>query len=472
MSTGAGLPSFAAAWMARQRWYQTVAAAPSLRQLGSWELEDPRGEAVLRTHLLLDSAGPRPTLYQVPLAYRREPVPEAEHALVGVLETEDGPRWAYDGPHDAAYATALLRLILDDRSAGGAPGMEDATAEGHRHPLAKVDGAVRPVASRVLRGEQSNTSIIYELADAAGAAATPVICKLFRALHLGENPDVVVQCALASAGCGLVPTPVGHVSGSWPSFEESPDPGVVQTISGQLAFAQEFLPGVEDAWRVALRAVESGEDFSAPAYSLGAATAEVHAVLARVFPTVAVSSDEVAELAARMRARLDASVAEVPSLAPYADAIDALIDETESGAWPPLQRIHGDYHLGQVVAVPDRGWVLLDFEGEPLRPLVERSEPDLVLRDLAGMLRSFDYAAASFEQGHPGGSAADWSAAARSAFLAGYASRATIDLEAHAALLTVLEIDKALYEAIYESRNRPAWLSIPVTAVSRLVVSS
>jgi maltokinase len=128
--------------------------------------------------------------------------------------------------------------------------------------------------------------------------------------------------------------------------------------------------------------------------------------------------------------------------------------------------------LGQVVAVPDRGWVLLDFEGEPLRPLRERSRPDLALRDVAGMLRSFDYVAGSFAQSHPGASAEDWARAARTAFLDGYSERAGVDIERFRVLLDAFEIDKALYEAVYEARNRPAWLPIPVTAISRLVALS
>jgi predicted trehalose synthase len=195
----------------------------------------------------------------------------------------------------------------------------------------------------------------------------------------------------------------------------------------------------------------------------------VHAVLADILPTVAASTDERAQVAASMRRRLGAAVAEVPELEVYASAVDAVITRAESAEWPRLQRIHGDYHLGQVVAVPDRGWVLLDFEGEPLRPLAERSQPDLTLRDVAGMLRSFDYVSGSYEQAHPGESARDWASASRAAFLQGYSERAGIDVDHFRVLLDALEIDKALYESIYEARNRPAWLPIPVTAISRLI---
>src|SRR5665647_2211514 len=155
-----------------------------------------------------------------------------------------------------------------------------------------------------------------------------------------------------------------------------------------------------------------------------------------------------------------------------ADDTDSMVRESiesvSSATWPALQRIHGDYHLGQVLDVPDRGWVLVDFEGEPLRPLTERTQPDLALRDVAGMLRSFDYVAGSWEQSHPGRSAAQWATQARTAFLEGYAQSAGRDPREDGVLLDALELDKALYEVVYEARNRPTWLSIPITAIQHL----
>src|SRR5690606_30010718 len=138
--------------------------------------------------------------------------------------------------------------------------------------------------------------------------------------------------------------------------------------------------------------------------------------------------------------------------------------------WAPLQRIHGDLHLGQVIDAPGRGWLLLDFEGEPLRPLAERTAPDLTLRDVAGMLRSLDYAAgAAVHDGGDAIAAAAWAARARDAFLDGYAAGAGRDPREDATLLAALELDKALYEAVYEARNRPEWLAIPVAGVRRLL---
>jgi maltokinase len=154
----------------------------------------------------------------------------------------------------------------------------------------------------------------------------------------------------------------------------------------------------------------------------------------------------------------------VPELHRHAAAIARLADATAAlHDLPPRQRVHGDLHLGQVLR-GDGTWYVLDFEGEPLVPVAQRTRPDLALRDVAGMLRSIDYAAAV------GGAAPPWAADARRALLAGYtAGSAPIAPAVQEHLLRVLELDKALYEAVYEARNRPTWTAIPLSAVERLV---
>jgi len=453
-----------AGWIGRQRWYAAKGSTPRLRKLWSWRLDDPAGQVGVETILVVDEAGPLPVLYQVPLTYRAAPLDGAQAALVGTTEHSVlGRRWVYDGPHDPVYAAQLLALALGEAvpQAGSRSDAVEPAVVGARHPSWTSATTLR--GSRVLSGEQSNTSLVFDCVDSSGAAK-PLICKVFRMLQAGENPDVTVQGALSEGGSTRVPGMVGTVSASWPSPVEDEPPA-----SGHLAFAQEFFPGTEDAWRVALRAVAAGEDFTEPARELGAATAEVHAMLAEVLPTAPVSNEAIAEVVAGMRGRYVAAASEVPALAAHEHQITAVVDRAVDAGWPALQRIHGDYHLGQVLRVEGRGWVLLDFEGEPLRPLAERSRPDLAVRDVAGMLRSFDYAGGSWEQSHTGQSARDWVASAQQAFLDGYASAGGTDPRANPALLIAFQLDKALYEVVYEARNRPPWLTIPTAAVARLL---
>lgn len=463
-------------WMSVQRWYAGKGRTPHPRILGSFGLTDTdsrtgTSDAAIRVLLVLDEAEP-PKLYQLPLTVRRTPDDALASALVGTLGDDD-PLYLYDGPHDPTFARALLRLILEEgeaRNEPDEPGGSAGSSGGKPAPSVLVRGHAtvhermpQIIASHVLAGEQSNTSIVYELADAAGAPLRPVICKLFRTLHHGENPDVVLLDALGAAGSRVVPQPIGHVSGQWGDTRR-PD-GVA---SGHLAFAQEYLPGVEDAWKVSLRNAEEGRDFTTAARALGEATAEVHEALARTLATRPCTSADIDEAMASMRRRLALAIEAVPELAGWRSTIEAVYARAAATPWPELQRIHGDLHLGQVLAVPGRGWVLIDFEGEPLRPMSERCKPDFPLRDVAGMLRSFDYVAGASALAHPAMSATDWALACRRAFVDGYSARSGNDLRANRVLLDAFEIDKAVYEAIYEARNRPDWLPIPVAAITRL----
>jgi maltokinase len=457
VSTDADLPESLSAWIVAQRWYADKGSVPRFERIGGWTIA--LDGVTINTHYVLAHGQGRATLYQVPLTERELPSDVA--TLVDIIETPAGKRHRYDATTDPIYAATLLQVMLDEREVLPAAGEEPYT--GHRQPGAP-DLIV--TSARVLSGEQSNTSIICQV-----SAGNPVIIKVFRALHHGDNPDVELQSAIAAAGSNLVPTSVGSLSGSW-SDTGRPE----GRAHGDLAFAQEFLPGVEDAWRVALDAAESNTDFRERARALGVATAEVHSVLATALPTRPTEPSDVQAVLRSMRGRHAMAEAEVPALRDLHDRIDAIFAAAEAAVWPPLQRIHGDYHLGQVLWVKDRGWVLLDFEGEPLRAMDERSVPDITLRDVAGMLRSFDYVAGSVELGATiiDGSDAppvtEWAAAARTAFTEGYAERSGTDLLAHRELLDAFELDKALYETVYEARNRPGWLSIPTDAIQRLVL--
>ena len=444
-----------AAWMPRQRWYAAKGRPPSLRLVSWWDLAPASPEdadARIRTFLVADEGAYPAVLYQLPVVSRAtETVDAPPDHIIG--SPEPGTTFI-DGPYDPAYARALIRLV----TMGGTGEGPRTVATGHPASDAPPD---EPRSATVVTGEQSNTSLIYR------CRGMPIICKVYRQLHAGLNPDIELPTALAQAGSVHVPRAIGWVEGAWP------DPATAQgTVTGSLASAQEFLPNVEDAWRVALLAAARGEDFRAPARALGAATADVHVSLAELFPTRATLPADREATAGSWRRRLAIAIAEVPEIAERREAIEAVYEHAAAGTWPDHQRIHGDYHLGQVLHVPGRGWVLLDFEGEPLRPMIERTREDLALRDVAGMLRSFDYVAGSIRLDDPDRSpdaAREWARAARSAFLEGYALASGADLQEDSPLLAALELDKAVYEAIYESRNRPTWVTIPLRAIARLV---
>lgn len=400
------------AWVARQRWYAGKSHDPQFRVL------DTQTVAGATRYLVMDDAGAVPTLYNVPLAEVSDP-----GDLEVVTRTAEGHA-VVDATRHPAFTVGLLADMGVDTS--------------------------RVTGSRVLTGEQSNTSIVY---DVDGAPA--IILKLFRTLHHGENPDVTVQRVLSEAGSPYVPRFYGSADAEWPDVGR--DSGAAR---GTLGFAQEFLPGVRDGWAIALDAAREGRDFTDAAHDLGVAVAGVHGALRDALESMDASPDQLAAVGRAWRRRLAIASAEVPAVADRLAAIDAVYAAALDRPWPQLQRIHGDLHLGQVLAVPHGGWRIVDFEGEPLRPMAERAVPDLSPRDVAGMLRSFDYAGAV----GAGPDAAAWAAACREAFLTAYAD-APGAIALDPVLLRALVLDKAVYESIYEARNRPDWLAVPLAGI-------
>ena len=246
---------------------------------------------------------------------------------------------------------------------------------------------------------------------------------------------------------------------------------------------QQFLRTASDGWELALTSVrnlfaeadlyadEVGGDFAGEAQRLGEAVARIHELLAELFPTVVRTADDHRALSSAMTGRLDAALEVVPELAPHASQLRALFDAVGEIGPDTAQRVHGDLHLGQTLRTA-KGWKIVDFEGEPAKPLAERVVPDSPWRDVAGMLRSFDYAprvaamtaAATGDDGSEQRAfrAAEWSARNQAAFLETYAGRELTPDEQ--TLLAAYVADKAVYECVYEARNRPTWLSIPMAA--------
>ena len=458
------LPDLLALWLPAQRWFAGKGrdfVVEEMSALGILTERPWRSDVWLVRVRYRDSAT---ETYQVPLVRRPEPADQVTHVLVGETPDPDygGRSWWYDALHDKEVTGAWLTGIAEGRKEG----MLGFVPGSHPEDL-PLDAT-----SLVITGEQSNTSLVFD--DAA-------ILKVFRRVYVGRNPDIEVHRALSEleGGARHVARLLGHVEAHWPQPDGSP-------AEADLAMLQEYFRTATDGWELAkisvrdlyaeadLHASEVGGDFAGEAFRLGQATAEVHADLARALPTGTLGAAALTARAGQMQQRLDDAVAVVPELEDYAGGLrEAFRALGAHQPGVPVQRVHGDYHLGQVLRTSHR-WVVLDFEGEPAKPLSERTGLDSPVRDLAGMLRSFDYAARHLLADHPfepqlAYRADEWAARNRDAFLDGYVDAGGPDPREDPVLLHAYEADKAVYEAVYEARNRPSWLPIPLASLARLI---
>jgi maltokinase len=455
-------------WLPERRWFAgkgreiaSVTVTPS-----AWLVSDPAVRIELTRVTYADGAS---DIYQIPVEYRAEQVEALAHALIGQAVVEElGPdrMWAYDALHDKAVTNTWLHGMHSGRHEAGPQGT---ILTFHQEPAAAEFALDEP--SLVLTGEQSNTSLVF--GDA-------VILKVFRRLAEGLNPDVELHHALAEAGNGYVAPLLGWVDGTWP------DPDGGEPRAGTFAIAQEFLRSATGGWELALSSLrdlfaspevspgDAGGDFAGDAYRLGEATAAVHAGLARTLGSKKMSPAELAAVAKQMTDHLADAVEIVPALGEHADAISKVYaDLAEYEGTLAAQRVHGDLHLGQAMRVLS-GWKIIDFEGEPARPLAERRRTHSPLKDVAGMLRSLDYAARHLlaDHDHPESKleflADEWARRNSEAYCTGYSDTAGRDITADALPLRAFALDKAVYEVVYEARNRPAWLPVPMSAIARL----
>ncbi len=397
--------------------------------------------------------------YQFPTAYLIDPDPDLGHAYVGTLHDEElGDVSSYDAVHVKPATEALLRGFLEHWQDDGLAFCV----------LPDTELPTDAVGS-LMTAEQSNTSVAY---------GDDAILKLFRRIGDGHNPDIEIHNALTRDGCEHVAPLLGWLEGRWSDGEGEPH-------QADLAMLQVFLRTAADGWSLALASVrdlfveedlhpdEVGGDFAAESERLGEATALVHVELARSFSTDSLGAEAVGEIVDGMRARLDRALAEVPELAEFEAGLRRRFDSVAAGSVPvPVQRVHGDLHLGQTLRTV-KNWKLIDFEGEPVKSLAERVKLDSPLRDVAGMIRSYAYAAGSGLLGF--GSTAqltyraeEWTARNQQAFLDGYSAASGAELDPADPLLLAYEADKAVYEAVYEARNRPTWLPIPLRAIGRI----
>ncbi len=375
--------------------------------------------------------------YSLAVAYRRDSLGLMNHAEIARFDhPELGPVVGYDAAQDTDACRVILEQLITEAW------HRDADAAVRFH-LSAHEGLSPDLQPKVFTGQQSNTSVMF--GDVA-------MVKLFRRLELGRNLDIEVHDALSRAHGADVAQLYGWAEGSWSSGGK--------TRHADLAMAVEKLAGAHDGWALALHSLGHDVGFTAEATALGTALAETHAALREAFPTAQVAG---ASVAAVMQERLDRATEAAAALVPYAAQLRQIFDQLSAESLP-VQRVHGDFHLGQTLHTAS-GWKIIDFEGEPAKSLAERAAPDSIWRDIAGMLRSFGYAAASV----PGPASAAWETECRSAFLDGYAGGQLQPAEAMT--LRAYEADKAVYEVIYEVRNRPDWVDIPLAAIAALTGS-
>lgn len=410
------------------RWFQGKGRGGELVSTTplAW-LVPPGGDVAVRPELAQvaypDGAS---ELYQLLVAYR-DVRPTDEGALIGRLDTQ----WVSDAPRDPEAMAAVTAVLRHDATLG------DATSGLSVRVVSDLPAG--DLTPRWYAGQQSNTNVFL------GAAA---LVKVFRKLEPGENRDVVITRRLREAGVGDVPDVYGWVEGR------------LDGVRYDLAAVTEQLHDPQDGWGLACEACRTGTDFTAHAAALGHALAAVHQGLASDQTTV---PGEV--IADQMSVRLDAAAAAAGALGPYVPALRRCFDALR-GRSVPVQAVHGDFHLGQTLLTP-AGWRIIDFEGEPLKSFAERQAPDSVWRDVAGMTRSISYATSAHED-PSSPEALNWLTLTLEAFLRAYCGE---QRQVDGDLLSAYEADKAAYEVVYETRNRPDWVSIPLRAIHHVTGS-
>jgi trehalose synthase-fused probable maltokinase len=459
-------------FLARQRWFAAKTRGVGAVAVRDWAILEAEGPLLL---LLLDVDGDR---YQLPVTVAAG---AAAGAAIARLDHES----VVDAHDDPRFGQRVLAAIAAGRQLVGHAGR----VSFHPTPGWAFPPDPDAVPARRHPGEQSNTSVML---------GGGLVLKTLRRPQIGLNPDLEITRFLTTR------TTFRHVPrlAGWSEYE---GPEGIAT----LAVLQEFVVNAGDGWkhvvgalrarmteREADRAPDPARDpLIAEVRRLGAITGGLHAALASDardpdFAPQPVTREDVARWAADIRRDAEAATrpeaaGDEPGLGEVgragigrvADALEALLGTVKI-------RSHGDYHLGQVLKTPD-GFAIIDFEGEPARPLAERRARQSALRDVAGMLRSLDYAAHAVAFGlAPDERAAAlrgltaWEDAARRVFLAGYReavaeSPAPLVPPSEKALLAAcgaFELEKACYELRYERDNRPDWVAIPLAGIRRVLI--
>lgn len=444
-------------WLGHQRWFAGGDAEAA--QVTLLRRAPLLAEGDVTAEFLLLGQGPsgedaEQAAYVVILGWRSTLPERLDHAAIGPV----GGLICYDALHDDDVTARLLDAVFDGVAIGPLTPTgvgPDERAEEDRHGL-------------VMSVEQSNTSVVF---------GHTLIMKFFRRLEPGINPDAELSAALAGR-----PYTAGYR-------------GELRTdLAGEpttVALVSDFIPNSADAWSLATTSVrdllaegdlhpdEVGGDFATEAFRMGGVIAHLHRDLADAFGERPLGDGAMERLLAGVVRDATAVAERVPELAELLTEIRRTCDELAGemdAADLVAQRIHGDLHLGQVLRTVG-GWVVIDFEGEPSVPLSERRGRGSRLRDVAGLIRSFDYAArqplyTSSTNPQRAYRSDEWLTHNRAAFLDGYAQAYGRDPRDRPAVLTAFELAKAVYEVDYEQRHRPPWVRIPLDAVRALTAPS
>ncbi|HKO27982.1 MAG TPA: hypothetical protein VJU80_11035 [Solirubrobacteraceae bacterium] len=444
-------------WVKQQRWY--ASKARSVAGIEIIESVTLREDPLLVLALVETRFGTGThELYQLPLAIRPpNDVPRGG----SIAHTDD---WAvYDALAEPEHACELLRRIDSSDE------IETDDGRFSFHPFDGAGTGAEATDVRLMGVEQSNSSVVFD---------DRIVLKVFRKLEPGVNPELEMLRFLTYRGFPNIAALHG-----WYEYEG-------QAFQATLGVAQAFLPDAVGGWELALDEITTAPDaFLERLGSLGTVTAQLHNTLASDAGDPAFSPEEPSQEAlSLLTATVDEDIERIflrlpdddPKLAPIAgrgqDVRERLASRAQIGVTGRVIRTHGDYHLGQTLHTP-RGWVILDFEGEPARPLPERRQKRSPLRDVAGMLRSFAYVTSAVEILKGQHAPADFEDRARTQFLNCYfaAVDPTLMPSGEAAiknLLSIYELEKAIYELRYELNNRPDWTAIPVAGIVRLLESA
>jgi trehalose synthase-fused probable maltokinase len=439
------------AYVCAQRWFGGKAKDPiGLRVLDHGVLHESDPMLVDALVEFRYGSGAHET-YQLLAGFR----PEGDELPGEAVASTDGLT-AYPALSDVVFARELVALAASGETIPTADGTIEARSLGGLPASPSF-----PERVRGLGFEQTNSSVVVD---------EQLIVKAYRRLEAGVNPELEMLRFLIAHGFESTPDLVGWWSYSGP------------LMSATLGVIQRFVPGAVEGWTLALEQLRSDpEAFLARTRRLGEVVGRMHAVLASDHDDPAFAPEEASgESLALLAATIDEEIEDVflhlpdtESVAPIAghgDDVRALLRElTTFGSIGRQIRHHGDLHLGQVLWADD-DWLVIDFEGEPARPLPERRRKRSPLRDVAGMLRSFSYAV-SVVGLEPGG---EVETRARESFLEGYTEAVhgaglLPAPETTECLVRIFELEKAVYELRYELAHRRDWVPVPVRAILRLL---